>query len=348
MPLDPDYNNFDAFHAASPHPRMSAGEWPRAFRDAWTEFYSFDQMRPSLLPQNPHTYWGVLKTLIWYRAGMIEGAHPMITGFFRLKDRTSRRPRFPIERRWPFFRRRIREVTHLLREYVAIYFEMQELWLQTRIRREDYRFLGDLRKLAPTSVRELKLAWGRVHAAAALKLTTLQGRLGEGVGGFSATMTERLEIVREAVGSRTASLAALKFPTLPPAPRASGLWRRIRRVNPLSLDRLEYNPALEAVLARRPWRRPQAEAVAPQPAEAGLESRFGRPRDARVPRGDARRAVSTAIANTPTRTSGGTSSTGRRPVVVRILLPHERLLPFVPFQQRRQLSRPLDQGDVRS
>lgn len=244
--LDTDYNNYDACHTAAPHPRMSATEWTSAFHDAWAEFYSFDHMRRVLIAQNPHTYWGVLKTLLWYRTGMIEGAHPMVTGFFRLKDRTSRRPTFPIERRWPFFKRRAREVGHLLREYLKLYFEMQELWLQTRIRRDDYRFLGDLRRLSPTSVRELKLAWGRVHTAAAIKLATLQGRLGEGVSGFSVTMTERLDIVREAVGSGTAALAAMKFPDLPPAPRVSGLWQRLRRANPLSLDRVEYNPALEA------------------------------------------------------------------------------------------------------
>jgi len=32
---------------------------------------------------------------------------------------------------------------------LALYFEMQELWLQTRIRRDDYWFLGDLRRLDP-------------------------------------------------------------------------------------------------------------------------------------------------------------------------------------------------------
>ena len=244
--LDPDYNNYDAFHAAAPHPRMSPEEWTSAFHDAWAEFFSFDHMRRVLIAQNPHTYWGVLKTLLWYRAGMIEGAHPMVTGLFRLKDRTSRRATFPIERRWPFFRHRSREIAHLLREYLKLYFEIQELWLQTRIRRDDYRFLGDLRKLSPTAVRELKLAWGRVHTAAALKVASLQDRLGEGVSGLSATMTERLDIMRNALGSRAAALAARKLPDLPPAPRVSWLSRGIKRVNPLSLDRIEYNPALEA------------------------------------------------------------------------------------------------------
>jgi len=133
--LDPDYNNFDSFHATVPHPKMSADEWRRAFHDAWREFYSFDHMRQSLLRQNPHTYWAMIKNLIWYRAALSEGAHPMITGFVRLKDRRSRRPGFPIEGRWVFAKRRAREHAHTVREYVKICLEMQDLWLETRIRR---------------------------------------------------------------------------------------------------------------------------------------------------------------------------------------------------------------------
>ncbi|MGE5359147.1 MAG: B12-binding domain-containing radical SAM protein, partial [Bacteroidales bacterium] len=43
--LDADYNNYDSFHAARVHPRMSGEEWMRAFHDAWHEFYSFEHMR---------------------------------------------------------------------------------------------------------------------------------------------------------------------------------------------------------------------------------------------------------------------------------------------------------------
>jgi radical SAM superfamily enzyme YgiQ (UPF0313 family) len=285
--LDPDYNNYDSFHATAPHPRMSRQEWERAFRDAWVEFYSFDSMRRSLLAQNPHTYWAVLKNLMWYRAAMIEGAHPMITGFFRLKDRRSRRPSFPIERRGPFIRRRVREVAHVLREYLKLYVEMQQLWLLTRIRREDYWFLGDLRGLGPRSVQAMKLAWGRVHAAVAERLASAQQRLGVGADALSATMRQRLDAVGDALGSRAAllrgsmgehagaarshvdeamgstsrrlvdgmravrtALADLQLPELPAARPPSSFMRWATRVNPFSLDRLEYDPALAAY-----WRR---------------------------------------------------------------------------------------------
>jgi len=285
--LDPDYNNYDSFHATAPHPRMSKQEWERAFRDAWVEFYSFEHMRRSLLTQNPHTYWAVLKNLIWYRAGMIEGAHPMITGFFRLKDRRSRRPTFPIERRWPFARRRARETAHVVREYLKLCLEMRELWLLTRIRRDDYWFLGDLRGVGPRSVQVVKLTWGHVHAAVAQRLTSLQERLGVGADILSATMAERLDAMRDLLGSRAAALpgampertdavgpridasmgaagtgpvdgarlaqaalADLRLPELPASRPRSSFRRRVTRVNPLSLDRLEYDPALAAY-----WRR---------------------------------------------------------------------------------------------
>ncbi len=281
VPLDPDYNRFDSFHAVMPHPTMTPEEWARAFRDAWATFYSFDYMRQSLLRQNPHTYWAVLKNLIWYRAGMIEGAHPMITGFFRLKDRTSRRPTFPIEGRWRFARRRVREIAYVLREYAKLYFEVMDLWLQTRIRREDYGFLGDLRRLAAQSMQEAKVNWARVHAAAAARLGALQDGLGVQGAALNAIMSARLAAISEALGTRATAfcdsvaeragtlrarvdrslqdagrrvksgaqaihlaLGDLRLPALPPLNPPPAVVRALRRLNPLSLARLEYDQAL--------------------------------------------------------------------------------------------------------
>lgn len=287
VPLDPDYNNFDSFHAVTPHPQMSREEWERAFRDAWATFYSFEYMRQSLLRQNPHTYWAVLKNLIWYRAGMIEGAHPMITGFFRLKDRTSRRSTFPIEGRWRFFTRRVREIADILREYAKLYFEVQDLWLQTRIRRDDYGFLGDVRRLAARSMQDAKINWARVHAAAAARLSTLQDTLGAQGAALSAQMAARLAAIGEAIGTHAAALrssvtehagalrarvdqslqhagrrvgsrasalhaalADLRLPALPPWTPPPWVVRLAARVNPFSLARLEYDPELTAYWLR--------------------------------------------------------------------------------------------------
>jgi hypothetical protein len=253
VPLEGDYNRFDSFHATFPHPRMSRGDWERAFGDAWKEFYSFDAMRQVLLRQNPHTYWGVLKNLIWYRAGMAEGAHPMITGFFRMKDRRSRRPSLPLEGRWAFARRRVRETARLLREYARIYVEMQDLWLQTRIRRDDYAFMGDLRHLASQSMQEVKINWARVHAVMAARVAAARS---------TATKTPlhaRLEAARQAIGaagqasrlswessrlSLEDSLSDLRMRYLPPFRQPSWVRRAASRFNIFSMRRLRPRPDL--------------------------------------------------------------------------------------------------------
>jgi len=82
---------------------------------------------------DPAIYWGVFRNFCWYRyAVAAEGAHPMLTGFFRLKDRTTRRPGFEREGWLVHLRRRIPEVLGLLRSSARLLLEMEELWLATR------------------------------------------------------------------------------------------------------------------------------------------------------------------------------------------------------------------------
>ena len=162
--LDPDYNNFDSFHPTTSHPLMSRAEWQAAYRDAWRTFYSFDHMRDALLRQNPHTYWGMLKCFLWYRAAMTEGSHPMVTGFVRLKDRRSRRPGWPVERRIPFYLKRVGELTRMMRQYAALLVEMQALWRATRIRRGDYgSAVPRVSTRLPVTL-DIKTGWSRMHA----------------------------------------------------------------------------------------------------------------------------------------------------------------------------------------
>jgi len=132
VPIDADPGNYDSFHPVMRHPRMTGAEWLTAYRRAWRDFYSFDAMRRALLRSNHRTYWGLFKNYLWYRAAMIEDAHPMITGFFRLKDRKERRRGFAVEGRLAHLRRRAPEVWAQLRAYGRLMGEMQDLWLQTR------------------------------------------------------------------------------------------------------------------------------------------------------------------------------------------------------------------------
>ncbi|HSG01709.1 MAG TPA: radical SAM protein, partial [Vicinamibacterales bacterium] len=255
-PMDPDYNNFDSFRAAMPHPRMSTAEWTAAYRDAWTSFYSFDHMRRALLRQNPHTYWRLFKCFLWYRASMLEGSHPMVTGFYRLKDRRSRRPGLPIEGRVRFFGRRLRETAAISMAYAKLLRELGELWQATRIRRDEYGWIGDLRALRTraTTVLDVKATWARAHAVLAARLRDWNATSGEPVFTTSEAMHARLEAVRKALGHRADELvqaaagftrADIRVPSLPPlrprwAPRP--LSRPTSRPRARPLDARRANP----------------------------------------------------------------------------------------------------------
>jgi radical SAM superfamily enzyme YgiQ (UPF0313 family) len=225
--LDRDYNRYDSFHVTQPHPLMSPDEWTQAFRDAWREFYAFDQMERALLRQNPHTYWGLFKVFLWYRVSMLEQAHPMITGFLRLKRRTARRPGLPLEGRIRFMRQRIADTWSLCRGYLGVALEMQELWLRTRIRRRDYTHWAPLhgfvtRARTPSHI---KLAWGRLHAELSTQLDSLGARGRHVRKRLSATMYNRLEAIHEAVGGHDAPGPAF-VPMWPPSP--SRRWKVVR------------------------------------------------------------------------------------------------------------------------
>ncbi len=255
-PMDPDYNNFDSFRATMPHPLMSAEEWTAAYRDAWTTFYSYDHMRRALLRQNPHTYWGMFKCFVWYRASMVEGSHPMVTGFFRLKDRRSRRPGRPLEGRWRFLRRRVRESGQIALAYAKLLLEMQELWLATRIRHEEYPFVGDLRalKTRATAMLEVKAGWARAHAVLSVRLRDWRASTEGPALRVSAAMSERLEAVRRAIGQRAdelaraaeSTLSELRVQSLPALRPRRVPGRLTARLNGWGAPNLEARRALSA------------------------------------------------------------------------------------------------------
>jgi radical SAM superfamily enzyme YgiQ (UPF0313 family) len=135
--MDPDLNKYDSFHETMHHPNFKPGEWYATYRKAWESFYSFEYMKEVLTNANPENYWNIFRNFIWYRnSAMIEQGHPMIHGFFRLKNRKERRPGFPIESRWRHFLRRFHEVKKLVPAWLSLVLEMEELWLQTRKRSE--------------------------------------------------------------------------------------------------------------------------------------------------------------------------------------------------------------------
>jgi radical SAM superfamily enzyme YgiQ (UPF0313 family) len=159
-PMNPDLNNYDSFHETIRHPNFAPGELAASYRNAWTNFYSFNYMREVLSRANAENYWNIFCDFIWYKnSALIEGGHPMIHGFFRLKDRVDRRPGYAVESRTRHLLRRSREVRGLIRSWVSLVLEMEELWLQTRKRSEaEKRLLAEIQRLRKEVNRNLHSA----------------------------------------------------------------------------------------------------------------------------------------------------------------------------------------------
>ena len=142
----------------------------------------------------------------------------MITGFFRLKDRTVAARLVPRRgTRCAFAAPAAREIAYILREYAKLYLEMQDLWLRTRIRREDYAFLGDLRSsprarcrtsrstgLAFTSPSPIgRRAWREAHPA-----WRMPDRMAERLDAVRQAVGTRAGVIGDALGHRTAAVGA--------------------------------------------------------------------------------------------------------------------------------------------
>jgi radical SAM superfamily enzyme YgiQ (UPF0313 family) len=158
--MSPDLNEYDSFHETMRHPNFAPGELFASYQNAWKSFYSFNYMREVLSRANPENYWSIFCDFIWYRnSALIEGGHPMIHGFFRLKDRIDRRPGYVIESRLKHFVRRFRETRKLARSWISLVLEMEELWLQTRKCSEaEKRLLAEIKRLQRELDRNLRAA----------------------------------------------------------------------------------------------------------------------------------------------------------------------------------------------
>ena len=96
----------------------------------------------------------------------------MIAGFFRLKDRLSRRPGFAIESLPVHLRKRAKEVFHLFIAWTKFLKEMEEVWLQTRkIGETEQKWLEEAQRIQGEIWRALRIAEWQVaysHAKATL------------------------------------------------------------------------------------------------------------------------------------------------------------------------------------
>jgi len=175
--MDPDFNKRDSFHATVHHPHMTAEEWTEAYVNAWKAFFSKENLIKILSrwSHNPGVYWNLFVNLIWYKnAALIEKEHPMIAGFFRLKDWRSRRPGFSIDSLPVHLWKRTKEVTRLFVSWARFLKELEEIWLQTRPRSEaEKRFSEEIQHIQGEIWQTLRIAeWQKAYANAKSSLPT--------------------------------------------------------------------------------------------------------------------------------------------------------------------------------
>ncbi len=158
--MHPDFNLYDSHHAVTIHPHLKDGAWKELYLEAWRAFYDIENMKAVLRRSSSRTYRNNLMRFLWYKNSIqVEGRHPMMCGFFRLKGRKNRRPGYPLVPRWEYWKTRSREVRADLGGMLRVLLEMEELWLQTRHPSEaEKRIVEEVNKIRLAARGQLKLA----------------------------------------------------------------------------------------------------------------------------------------------------------------------------------------------
>ena len=131
--LEPDLNRYDTCQPTMRHPRMSAEEWQRAYQDAWKSFYEFENVKRILSHVHPRAYRNCFTAILWYRqAALLQGAHPLVSGFWRKRDRHTRREGFPRETLVRSWGRRLRRARSDAGGWGRFWGEALRLWWETR------------------------------------------------------------------------------------------------------------------------------------------------------------------------------------------------------------------------
>jgi len=163
--MSPDFNEYDSFHAAQNHPNMAREEWFSVYREAWKRFYSVENLTKVLSRATPESYWGIFKNAVWYAyATHCEEAHPMITGFWRLKGRTERRSTFPIESRLAYAWRRTKDTAVLSWRVVKLILMFEKIWRATWLTKRTAEWRKSVAQVKEAQVQRQQRALARVVA----------------------------------------------------------------------------------------------------------------------------------------------------------------------------------------
>jgi len=107
-PLESDLNRYDTEHAAAEHPRMTAEEWERIYKQVWQRYYSWEHIETLLrraVTTGASSRELALAIFQYYASPKFERVHPLQSGLVRRKVRGQRRFCARENPIWFYFRR---------------------------------------------------------------------------------------------------------------------------------------------------------------------------------------------------------------------------------------------------
>jgi radical SAM superfamily enzyme YgiQ (UPF0313 family) len=95
--IDWDFNNLDSQHVTLKHERLDRESWMRAYRDAFTGFYSFRRLLHTIFTVrggyglSAESRRAVLRHFLYFFFSYRQGRHPMVGGLWPIRRRDVRR-----------------------------------------------------------------------------------------------------------------------------------------------------------------------------------------------------------------------------------------------------------------
>jgi len=95
--IDWDFNNLDSQHVTLAHEKLDRHLWMRAYRDAFTRFYSFGKLLHTVMTVAggrglaAEARRSTVRQFIYYFFSYRQGRHPMVGGVWQIRRRDARR-----------------------------------------------------------------------------------------------------------------------------------------------------------------------------------------------------------------------------------------------------------------
>jgi radical SAM superfamily enzyme YgiQ (UPF0313 family) len=95
--IDWDFNNLDSQHVTLAHEKLDRHLWMRAYREAFTRFYSFGKLLHTVLTVaggrglNAEARCSTVRQFVYYFFSYRQGRHPMVGGVWQIRRRDARR-----------------------------------------------------------------------------------------------------------------------------------------------------------------------------------------------------------------------------------------------------------------